>query len=274
MLKKIAFIGAGSMSEAIIAGIIKSNFLNPAQVFVTNRTNKERLETLHKRYNVQVSHDQESVILGADIVVLSMKPADVTSAVDSIRKYIKPNQLIISVIAGISTSYLLTLFDQEVPVVRVMPNTSASIGFSATAIAGGKNVSDQQLTLSESLFKTIGTTKMIEEDDMHTVTGISGSGPAYVYYLVEAMEEAAIEAGLHKDVAQSLITQTIIGAGEMLKHSGKTAQTLRKEITSPSGTTEAGLKTLAAYDFKEAVIACVNSAKDRSKELGEKITKQ
>lgn len=274
MLKKVSFIGAGSMSEAIIAGIIKSNFLNPTQVFVTNRTNKERLNRLHKQYGVQVTHDKEAVILGADIIVLSMKPADVMSAIDPIKKYIKPNQLIISVIAGISTDYLLTLFDKEVPIIRVMPNTSASIGFSATAIATGKNVSDQQLELSESLFKTIGTTKTIEEDDMHVVTGISGSGPAYVYYLVEAMEKAAIEAGLDKDVAQSLITQTIIGAGEMLKQSGKSAQTLREEITSPSGTTEAGLKTLATYDFKEAVIACVNSAKDRSKELGEKITKQ
>lgn len=210
----------------------------------------------------------------ADIIVLSMKPNDVAKAIDSISKYIKSNQLIISVIAGVSTSYLLTLFDKEIPIVRAMPNTSAAIGLSATALSLGKNATNKHEKLSESLFQTIGTTEFTDEENMHIVTGISGSGPAYVYYLVEAMEQAARESGLDKEVAQSLITQTIVGAGEMLKHSGKSAKILRQEITSPSGTTEAGLQALEKYDFKESIIACVNSARNRSIELGKQITKQ
>ncbi len=270
MVNKIAFIGAGSMAEAIISGMTNSNFVQANKIFVTNRANQVRLNELHKQYQVQCTHDKEKVIADADVIVLSMKPADVKSAIDPIKRYIKPNQLIISVIAGISTDDLSTLIDKNVSVIRAMPNTSASIGFSATAIAKGKRVTVEQIKLAKSLFQTIGTTAIIEEKDMHTVTAISGSGPAYVYYLVEAMEKAAIEAGLDQEIAKSLITQTILGAGEMLKHSGKSAELLRKEITSPSGTTEAGIKTLAKYDFEKAVKECVESARNRSIELGGK----
>ena len=268
MLNKIAFIGAGSMAEAIISGVISSNFIQADKVFVTNRANQDRLTELHKQYQVQSSHDKEEVIENADIVVLSMKPADVKSAIDPIKAFIKPNQLIISVIAGISTGYLSSLIGKNTPVIRVMPNTSASIGFSATALSKGYNVSDQHMKMAESLFQTIGTTVIVAEEDIHTVTAISGSGPAYVYYLVEAMEKAGVEAGLDQDIAKSLITQTILGAGKMLQQSGKSASTLREEITSPAGTTEAGIKTLATYDFQEAVIECIKSASNRSIELG------
>lgn len=270
MLNKIAFIGAGSMAEAIISGIISNDFIQADKIFVTNRANQERLTELHKQYQVQCSHDKEKVIENADIVVLSMKPADVKSAIDPIKAFIKPNQLIISVIAGISTDDLSTFIGKDLPIIRVMPNTSASIGFSATAIARGKGVTEKHIEITESLFQTIGTTVLIDEEDMHTVTAISGSGPAYVYYMVEAMEKAAIEAGLDQDIAKSLITQTILGAGKMLQHSGKSASTLREQITSPAGTTEAGIKTLAKYDFEKAIIECVKSASNRSVELGKR----
>ena len=270
MVKKIAFIGAGSMAEAIISGMINSNFVQADNIFVTNRANQDRLNELHQQYQVQCSQDKEKVIVDANIIVLSMKPADVKAAIDPIKKYIKSHQLIISVIAGISTDDLSTLIDADVPVIRAMPNTSASIGFSATAITQGKQVTAEQMDIAKSLFQTIGTVETIDEKDMHTVTAISGSGPAYVYYLVEAMEKAATESGLDREIAKSLIKQTILGAGEMLQQSGKTANSLRKEITSPAGTTEAGIQTLAQYDFDKAVIACVESARNRSIELGKK----
>lgn len=269
-LNKIAFIGAGSMAEAIISGIISSNFIQADNIFVTNRANQERLKEMQRQYKVQCTHDKEKVINDADIIILSMKPADVKSAIEPIKAYLKSNQLIISVIAGISTSYLSNVIEKNVPVIRAMPNTSASIGYSATALCKGQNVTDQHIKMSESLFQTIGTTVIVAEEDMHTVTAVSGSGPAYVYYLVEAMEKAAVEAGLDQDIAKSLITQTVLGAGEMLEHSGKSARTLRENITSPSGTTEAGLKTLAKYDFEKAIIECVKSASDRSVELGKR----
>lgn len=269
MLKKISFVGAGSMAESIIAGIVNEKHLRPDQIFVTNKDNKERLERLSERYHVQCTTDREAAITDADVIVLSMKPHDLNPAIEAIKMHIRPNQVIISVLAGVSIDYISSIVGQDVPVVRAMPNTSASIGFSATAIARDNVVTDEQLDAIVSLFDTIGTTTVIDEKDMHTVTGLSGSGPAYIYYLAEAMEEVAVKSGLDKEVAKALIMQTIIGAGKMLKRSGEPAEVLRKKITSPNGTTQAGLETLDELNFQEAIIACVKSARVRSIELGE-----
>lgn len=268
MVNKISFIGAGSMSEAIIAGITNQNVLDSEKIFVTNKTNKERLSLLYERYHVTCKHDKKVVIQDADIIVLSMKPNDVKDAIQSIKHFIMPHQLVISVVAGVSTEMIHELIQKNVPIIRAMPNTSASIGYSATALSLGKFATKHHMGMADKLFKTIGMTTIVDEDDMHIVTGLSGSGPAYIYYLVEAMEQAAIDSGCDRDVAIELIIQTIKGAGEMLKHSGKSACQLRQEITSPQGTTEAGLKTLAAYEFQKAIKECVKSARNRSVELG------
>lgn len=268
MSKKIAFIGAGSMAEAIISGIVRAQIMKKGKIVATNKSNRKRLESLEKKYQIQPLMDKEEVMLDADIIILSTKPYDLKDAVESIKAYIKPNQLIISVIAGISTDHISVLIESDVPVVRAMPNTSASIGYSATAISAGKYATDEHLGEAEELFNTIGTTTIVGEADMHTVTGISGSGPAYIYYLVDAMEKAAIESGLDKDIAMDLITQTVVGAGEMLKQSGESADDLRRKITSPAGTTHAGIESLQKNDFQKAVMECVKSARDRSIELG------
>lgn len=268
MNKKIAFIGAGSMAEAIISGIVKAEILNKEQIIVTNKNNRERVEQLQQKYEIRCMMDKEKVAQETDIIILATKPHDLKSAVDSIKAYMKPNQLIISVIAGISTDHISDLIGSDSPVVRTMPNTSATIGHSATAISAGKFATAEHLEQAEELFQTIGTTTIVDEADMHTVTGISGSGPAYIYYLVEAMEKAAVEAGLDQEVAHTLITQTIVGAGEMLQHSGESASDLRKKITSPAGTTAAGIESLDEHHFDETIRQCVNSARARSIELG------
>ncbi|WP_099158946.1 pyrroline-5-carboxylate reductase [Virgibacillus ndiopensis] len=268
MFNKISFIGAGSMAESIIAGILQKQVLTRRQIFVTNRNNHERLANLQYRFNINGTTDKKHVIDQADLIILSTKPYDIEEAIESIKTYIQPNQLIVSVAAGISTEFIVEKMDMEIPVVRVMPNTSASIGFSATAIAGGKNAKQEHIDLVDTLFKTIGTTTIVAEQDMHTITSISGSGPAYIYYLVEAMEQAAVEAGLDKGVAKSLITQTVVGAGEMLRKSQDPVPVLREKITSPGGTTQAAIETLDANDFQQAIIKCVNSARERSINLG------
>lgn len=268
MFKKIAFIGAGSMSEAIVSGIINKKVLRSDQIYVTNKNNQERLDRLYERYHIQCDEDKEKVMDEADIIILSMKPYDLKEAVLSLKEYIKPNQLIISVAAGISTDYISKLIETDNPVIRAMPNTSASIGYAATAISKGKFATDQHIKISEQLFNTVGITVVVDEEDLHTVTAISGSGPAYVYFMVEALEKAAVESGLDQEIAKALIIQTVIGAGEMLRQSGESAETLRKKVTSRAGTTEAGLKTLAKHDFQNAVMECVKSAHDRSMELG------
>jgi pyrroline-5-carboxylate reductase len=264
---KLVFIGAGSMAEAIISGIIKNNVSNE-QIYVTNRDNRERLARLQQLYHVNVSASKQTVVENAEIIILSMKPKDANMALETIKPYVKKDQLIISVLAGISSDYIMQKLGQDIPIIRAMPNTSAAIGYSATALSKGKFADDEHLQKAKQLFQTIGITVVVKEEDLHAITGLSGSGPAYIYYLVEAMEYAAKEAGLKPDVSKQLIIQTLLGAAEMLKVTKESPAILRKKVTSPGGTTQAGLETLEKYKYQEAVIECVKSAKRRSIELG------
>ncbi|WP_106498443.1 pyrroline-5-carboxylate reductase [Lentibacillus sp. Marseille-P4043] len=270
MVNKVCFVGAGSMAESIISGILKSGFLTNHQIFVTNKSNQERLARLQQRYDINETTDKQQAIEDADIIIFATKPYDIEEAIDQVKTHIQSGQLIISVVAGISTAYIHQKIGKTAPIIRAMPNTSASIGFSATAITAGENTGQEHLELAEILFNTIGYTTIVDEADMHAVTSISGSGPAYFYYVVEAMEKAAIEAGLDENIAKALITQTIVGAGEMLQNTGEPANILREKITSPGGTTQAAIETLDRDDFQQTIMKCVRSARDRSIELGEK----
>lgn len=267
-MEKVSFVGAGSMAEAVIAGIVHKKVLNSEQVYVINKENKERLAFLHEEYGVTGSTDREEVIQGADIIVIATKPHDVDVALKDIASFVTSEQLIISVVAGVSTDAIAKSLGKNVPIIRTMPNTSATIGYSATAICKGEFATKKHIAQANEIFEAIGTVSIVDEKQMHIVTGISGSGPAYIYYLVEAMEEAAIEAGFEKDIAYELIVQVIKGASEMLKRSKKSARELREDITSPQGTTEAGLKMLKKYHFQEAIRSCVAAARKRSIELG------
>lgn len=269
MVKKVSFIGAGSMAEAIIEGMINKKFLKSEQIFVANKENEARLEELKGKYKIIGNINKAEIIQDADVVVFATKPYDMEGAILDTKEFIQPHHLVISVVAGVSTEFIAKKLKKDVPIIRAMPNTSASIGYSATAITKGEHATDDHLTLAESLFEAIGTVSVVEEEKMHIVTGISGSGPAYVYYLVEAMEKAAEQEGLDKETAKQLITQTIIGAGEMLKNSKDPVTVLRENVTSPNGTTAAGIQTLGDYNFEEAVVNCVKNAKKRSVELGE-----
>jgi len=271
MIENISFIGAGSMAEAIIEGMINKNVLKSEQIYVANKENEARLKELTTKYNIIGNTNKKEMIQDSEAVVFATKPFDMEDAIMEVKEFIQPHHLVISVVAGISTDFIAQTINKEIPVIRVMPNTSAAIGHSATAIAKGKYATDSQLLIAKSLFEAIGTVSIVEEDKMHIVTGISGSGPAYVYYLVEAMEKAALEEGLDEKTAKQLITQTIIGAGEMLKYSNDPVTVLRENVTSPNGTTEAGIQMLGTYHFQEAVINCVKSAKNRSIELGKEL---
>src|SRR5699024_4503901 len=179
-MKRLAFIGAGSMAEAIFSGMIKNKFVAPDHIYVTNHSNRERLEQLENMYGLQTFTSDKQVVQDVDIVILSMKPADIEAAIASIKPYLTENHLLISVAAGVEIEAIESYVGFNIPVIRTMPNTSASVGLSATAICGGRFVTDDDLTLTEQLFQTIGITEVVAEDDIHAVTGLSGSGPAYV----------------------------------------------------------------------------------------------
>ncbi|MCM3766467.1 pyrroline-5-carboxylate reductase [Neobacillus niacini] len=268
-MNKIAIVGAGSMAEAFISGILENGLINRNNVWVTNNSNKARLAALEERYGIHGTYDLDAVFAGADIVMLSMKPKDAASAIESIRQYITEGMLIVSVLAGVSMNSIEALAGKSLSIARAMPNTSAAVGKSATAIAVNQRVSEQQLEMTKQLFGTVGLAAFVEESQLDAVTGLSGSGPAYIYYLIETMEKSAVEIGLEKGMAKELIVQTLIGAAEMVKNSSKSPEQLRREVTSPGGTTEAGIRVLEEHGMQQAFISCIKAATAQSKRMGE-----
>lgn len=268
-MKKLAVIGAGSMAEALISGIIRNQLLDSRSIWVTNKTNQLKLNSLQSKYGVSITYQLSELFHGAEIVILAMKPKDAVEAITQIKDYLTKDMLIISVLAGISINTIERLSEKSLAIVRAMPNTSAAVGKSATALAVNSKVSDAQMKLVKKMFATVGLTTIVEENQLDAVTGLSGSGPAYIYYLAEAMEKSATDIGLEKGMAKQLIVQTLIGAAEMLAKSAKEPQQLRKEVTSPGGTTEAGIKILEAYEVQHAFIDCIKEATAQSKRLGQ-----
>ncbi|WP_078379923.1 pyrroline-5-carboxylate reductase [Sutcliffiella halmapala] len=271
---KISFIGAGSMAEAIIAGLIKQGICESKSITVTNKQDKNRLDRLKVRYGVSVNDNKEKAIKDADVIFLAMKPKDAKEGILSIAPFIKKDQLVVSVLAGISSTVIETLFQQELRIIRSMPNTSAAIGLSATAIAKGKYATNKDLHLVQALFTAIGLCTVVEEEQLHAVTGVSGSGPAYIYFIAEAMEKAALAQGLDIEVAKKLVSQTLIGAAHMLQETEKDAEVLRAEVTSPGGTTQRGISLLNDLKVTEAFESCIDGATKRSREMGEEIAEK
>ncbi|WP_066385228.1 pyrroline-5-carboxylate reductase [Neobacillus mesonae] len=273
-MKKMTIIGGGSMAEAFISGILENGLVNRKNVWVTNHSNKVRLDYLEERYGINGSYDLNELFIDTDIVMLAMKPKDAATAIDKIRKYLTEEMLIVSVLAGVSMNTIEMLAGRQLAIARAMPNTSAAVGKSATAIAINERVSESQLEMARKLFETVGLAAFVEESQLDAVTGLSGSGPAYIYYLIEAMEKSAVEIGLEKQIAKQLIVQTLIGAAEMVKSSAKPPEQLRREVTSPGGTTEAGVQILEANGVQQAFISCIKAAATQSKKMGDALCSQ
>jgi pyrroline-5-carboxylate reductase len=267
-MKKLAVVGAGSMAEALISGIIESRLITGDNIWVTNKGNEEKLQFMQKTYGVQATYNLEEIFKGAEAVILAIKPKDAADAITLIKPYLKTDMLIISVLAGVSIESIELLAERKLPVVRAMPNTSAAVGKSASALSVNERVTTKQMELVKEIFETVGMAAFVEEKQLDAVTGLSGSGPAYIYYLAEAMEKSAEEIGLEKEMAKEFIIQTLIGAAEMLAKSAKEPQQLRKEVTSPGGTTEAGVKVLEENGVQKAFIECIKQATAQSIRLG------
>lgn len=267
--QKICFVGAGAMAEAVLAGMLNKQIVKPSTVSLTNRSDRFRLEELVNKFGIVADMNlKEQSIREADILILALKPKDVAAALNEIKPLTHAGQLIISVVAGITTSFITNLLGHNAPVIRSMPNTSATIGLSATGICRGEFAIQHHLDLATYIFESIGTVALVREDQLDAVTGVSGSGPAYIYYLVEAMEAGAAGAGLDPQVSRELILQTLLGAAHMLKETGKDPAFLREKVTSPNGTTQAGLDVLRSFQFEKALVSCILRATERSKELG------
>ncbi|UCZ53905.1 pyrroline-5-carboxylate reductase [Bacillus shivajii] len=270
---RVAFIGAGNMAEAMISGIVKTGTLEPHEVIVTNRSNEERLLELHNRYGIQGMVRDRLPIESVDVIVLAMKPKDAEQSLLSLKDQLRPDQVVMSVLAGISTSFMEEHLQSGQQVIRVMPNTSSMLQESATAISPGENVTMKNVKLAKKLLKAIGEVYVIEEDQMDLFTGIAGSGPAYYYYLMEHIEKTAKENGMDPIQAREIGAQTILGAAKMMLERDESPAKLRKNITSKNGTTASGLEALAENGGGEAIKAAIEGAMNRSKEISEELEK-
>ncbi len=266
--QRLGFLGAGSIVEAMLSGILKKQLLPAEHILITNRSNRERLQLFAETFGVATHTDKTDVIRGADILVLAMKPKDAAEACRSFRGLIRQDQVVISVIAGVSTDLIGQWLGVDCPIIRTMPNTSSAVGLSATGIAANAFASDEHLQMATQLFESIGSVYTVAEEELDIVTGLSGSGPAYIYYLVEAMEGAGATAGLSREMARQLTVQTLLGAAQMLIHSSEEPSLLRQKVTSPGGTTQAGLEVLESFRFQQAITSAVLRAAERAKELG------
>ncbi|MEG0385106.1 MAG: pyrroline-5-carboxylate reductase [Solibacillus sp.] len=264
-MKKIIFIGAGSMAEALIHGWVENKVVNPSAIYVSNRSNKDRLQQLVTNYGIKQLSTYEE-LSDADLIILAMKPKDAKEAMNKLQPFISSDAAILSVLAGISIETIEQHLGQRA-IARVMPNTSATIGMSASGIAFNTLVSDKQRDLYRQLLEAVGIVIEVAEDKLHAVTALSGSGPAYLYYLLEAFERVGAEFGLSKEIVRQLMVQTIAGSAEMMKTGKDEPEVLRRKVTSPGGTTEAGIRALEAMQFNEAIASCIRSAETRSREL-------
>lgn len=271
---KIAFVGAGSMSEAIIRGLIQTKVANPQNIYVMNRSDQDRLAFLRSEYGLQATSDpavKETFLREADVVVLCMKPKDVVTAFADLQPLLNEEQLLVSVIAGLSIAKIEALLESNMPIVRTMPNTSSTIGLGAAGMSFSTKVNDTFKQLATQMFEAVGIVSIVEEEKLEILTGVSGSGPAYVYYFMEAMIKAGIEGGLTEEDSRQLTLQTVLGAAHMVQHTQEDPAELRRKVTSPNGATQASIEMLDRYQFTEAVAKAVFRSAERAKEMGEQI---
>lgn len=264
--KTIGFIGAGNMAEALINGLISSHTLLPGDIMVSDR-NVERLAVLAEGYKIKAVNSNTEVVSGSDIVILAVKPQDIYSVLAEVRETVK-DKLLISIAAGIKTATIIETLLRAVRIVRAMPNTPALVLSGATAlfVADGCSKDDEKLALK--IFDAVGKTVVLKDEAlMDAVTGLSGSGPAYVFVILEALADAGVRMGLPRETASLLANQTVFGAAKMVMEVKRHPAELKDMVASPGGTTIAGLKKLEDGKIRASLMDAVEAATLRSREL-------
>lgn len=260
----VAILGVGVMGEALLAGILQGG--RPVSQVLAAEKRPERVAELTERYGVEVVDNAEAVER-ADTVLLVVKPYDVGPLLDEVAASARPGQLFVSLAAGITTSFVEERLPDGVAVVRVMPNTPALIGEGMAAMSPGSRCEESHLAEAEDLLRSTGRVTRVPEKHQDAVTAISGSGPAYVFYVVEAMIEAGVHLGLPRPTATELVVQTLAGSAALLRETGEHPTVLRERVTSPGGTTAAALRGLDDGGVRAAFLGALEAARDRSRAL-------
>jgi len=268
----VGFIGAGNMADALIRGILGRGVLPRERIWATNRSNRSRLLGLQERYGIRTTPVKPPLLAASNVLIVAVKPKDMAEVLGEIHGAVRADQLVISVAAGVPLRAIEGSLI-GVPVIRAMPNTSAAVQASVTALAPGRSATDDHLRVSAELFRAVGEVLTVPEQTMDVVTGLSGSGPAYVYRFTEALIAAGTELGLTEQLAKQLAVHTLVGAARMLSEPDADSVELRRRVTSPGGTTQAGLTALEERGFASAVKEAVRRAAERAAELAEEHSK-
>ncbi len=262
----IVFIGAGNMAEALVRGILDARLSRPSHIRVTD-VDQQRLKHFESSYQVTGFEHNAEAVKTADVVVLSIKPDVLPGVLKEVKGYLRRDALVISIAAGIKTRVLETMLGEETRVIRVMPNMPALVGTGAAAFCRGKLATEDDASLVKILFQSVGIIIRVEESALDAVTALSGSGPAYIFYLAEAMLKAAQEMGLDKSTARALTVATVNGAARLLTETGLEPAELRQRVTSKGGTTAAAIDMMEKFHIRDNLIAAIKAARNQSQKL-------
>lgn len=264
--KKIGIIGCGNMGEAILSGL--SGVVEKSTQIMVSEMDARRRENIVEKHKIIVEIDNNRVVKFADVIIIAVKPKDFESLLENeICCGASEKKLVISIAAGVTTRYIEKILGKGVPVVRAMPNMGAAVSASVTSLSAGSSAGREHMALAREIFATIGDVVEVSENLVDAVTAVSGSGPAYFFYLVEALEEAARQLGLDDDVARTLVMKTAFASSVLLEKTGEEPSVLRERVTSKGGTTEAAFKVLMKHKVKQVFIKAVKEASKRSKKL-------
>ena len=263
---KVAILGAGVMGETLLSGLLRAG--RPVEALLVGERRAERAAELTERYGVEVVHNRDAA-RRADTVVVVVKPQDMGELLAEIAPELRPGQLVVSLAAGITTAFIESHLPEGVAVVRVMPNTPALVDEGMAAISRGSHCDEQHLVEAESLMAGTGRVLRVPERQQDAVTAISGSGPAYLFFVVEAMIEAGVHLGLPRTTATELVVQTVVGSAKLLRETGEHPTVLREQVTSPGGTTAAAIRELEDHKVRAAFLTAMEAARDRSRALAE-----
>jgi pyrroline-5-carboxylate reductase len=266
MNNKIGFIGCGNMAQAMINGIVKSGLTNPINIMASN-PGIEKLNSAKEKYGIQVTSDNSKVAAFADILILAVKPDKYETVIKEIKDIVRKETVIVIIAAGITTEFICKHFERNVMVVRAMPNTSAAVGESMSALSKGKYVTKDNMDAVVAIFESFGRAEIIDEKLMDAVPAISGSSPAYVYMFIEALADGGVLSGIPRKQAYIMAAQAVLGAAKMVLETHEHPGVLKDNVCSPGGTTIEAVYTLEQNNFRGTVISAMNSCTRKTKEM-------
>jgi pyrroline-5-carboxylate reductase len=263
---RVALLGTGKMGGILLQGFLQAGLLQPEQIAATV-AHEERAKDISEQLGVAVGTNNTEAARGANVVLLGVKPYQIAAVAAEIRPVLEPGVLLISFAASVKTRAIEDAAGGTVAVIRAMPNTPSAVGAGVTALCRGRFVSEEQLEIAQKIFATVGRTVVVDEKHMDAVTGLSGSGPAFLYIIIEALAEAGVNVGLPRDIATLLAAQTTYGSAKMVLETGSHPALLKDEVTTPGGCTVDGILELEAGGLRITLLKAVKRAAERAKEL-------